>query len=112
MEVTIRVERKGDVTILIVESDIDFASGKAVDSAIDAATAGPASRVIVDLTACPYCDSTGLYAFIRAKHKLGARLAIVLPPEHQTQVVFEITKLSDFLAVYPTREEALEALGI
>jgi anti-sigma B factor antagonist len=69
-------------------------------------------RVVVDLAAVSFMDSTALGLVVRAVRMLGERggeVRVVLP-RTAARRIFEITTLDRTLPVSPSREEALRDL--
>jgi anti-anti-sigma factor len=70
--------------ILHVYSDIDMVSGPAFESMLVESSA-LGKKTVVDLTECPYMDSTGLRLLVVAHKALGTRLEVWVtlgtPPE-------------------------------
>jgi anti-anti-sigma factor len=70
--------------ILHVYSDIDMVSGPAFESMLVESSA-LGKKIVVDLTECPYMDSTGLRLLIIAHKAFGTRLEVWVtlgtPPE-------------------------------
>ena len=67
-------------------------------------------RVVLDLTAVTFLDSTGLGTIVGALRRLReaeGELLVVLP-ESPARRIFEITGLDQVLSVRPTRTDALE----
>jgi len=68
------VEVRGDVAFVLLTGEIDMAAAPAVRRAIDRALSSPARRVVINLDAVTFIDSTGLGAIItgyRAAERLG-----------------------------------------
>jgi anti-anti-sigma factor len=101
------VYERGGVNVIEVAADLDIASSGALGSAIELAAHMPYQRTVVNLVDCQYCDSTGLSVLVRAKRRLGERLVIVGPSRSAGRRAFEITDLTQALALCTTLEEAL-----
>jgi anti-anti-sigma factor len=101
------VYEQGGVNIIEVATDLDIASSGALASAIELAANMPYPRSIVNLVDCQFCDSTGLSVLVRAKRRLGDRLAIVGPSRSAGRRAFDVTELTEALALCATLEEAL-----
>jgi len=74
-----------------------------------ASAAGGHPRLVLDLRAVDFLDSSALGAMVgalRRTREAGGELAVVLP-EGQARRIFEITGLEGVLDVRETREEAL-----
>lgn len=102
----------GAVVLLLVKSDVDFASASNLEAAIKAEGSRPGQRIVVSLVDSNWCDSSGIGVFLRAKRDLGNRFAIVLPSDHQMRQVFNVTHLTEYLSIYPTRREAIDATSL
>ena len=73
------------------------------------AAGGPTKRLVLDLSAVDFLDSSALGVMVgalRRTREAGGELAVVLP-EGQARRIFEITGLEGVLDVRETREEAL-----
>ncbi|HET9287506.1 MAG TPA: STAS domain-containing protein [Gaiella sp.] len=67
--------------------------------------------LVLDLTGVAFLDSTALGTMVGALRRVreaGGEMRVVLP-ETPARRIFEITGLEDVLAVYASREAALEA---
>jgi anti-sigma B factor antagonist len=71
------------------------------------------TRLVVDLSAVTFMDSTGIGVLIDALRRLSSRsgsLVLVCPTERIMRP-FEVTGLVGYLKIFGTREEALGALA-
>jgi len=71
------------------------------------------TRVVVDLSAVTFMDSTGIGVLIDALRRLTSRsgsLVLVCPTERILRP-FEVTGLVGYLKIFPSREEAVGALA-
>ncbi|MHC1561315.1 STAS domain-containing protein [Actinomycetospora sp. C-140] len=78
-ELTIRTERSGDGTVVIVGGDLDYDSHGRLDDAVGDALEAPTSELVLDLEAVTYCDSCGLRVLIgahRRAEEVGASFAL------------------------------------
>jgi anti-anti-sigma factor len=66
------VRSQSGVCIIAINSDLDIANAHELESAIALAESASERPIIVSLSECPYCDSSGLAVFVRAKQRLGA----------------------------------------
>jgi anti-sigma B factor antagonist len=99
--------------VIEVDKDLDIVSSPDLAAAISAAEESmPQLPIVVSLEHCPYCDSTGLAVLVRAKSRLGAKLAIVVPPAKRISRVFEVTGLIVHLSTRDSLTEALDALAL
>jgi anti-anti-sigma factor len=92
------------VRVIAIEGELDLAVAEQVQEAIDR-SAGT-NRVLVDLAACEFLDSTGIAVLIRGREARvaeGGSLAICNPRDQVLRVleVTGLTRLGDFLAEPP-----------
>jgi anti-sigma B factor antagonist len=99
-------------TIVVVAGEVDLATAPQVREVLASGVASDAGSVCLDLGAVEFLDSVGL-ALVLAMHRelrlRGGRLAIVCP-DGPAKLLFEVTGVDAELALYPTREAAVEAL--
>jgi anti-sigma B factor antagonist len=72
------------------------------------------TRVVVDLSAVTFMDSTGIGVLIDALRRSSSRrgnLVLVCPTERIMRP-FEVTGLVGYLKIFTSREEALGALAV
>ncbi len=87
-------DSEGGVVVIAVTGELDLAVADQVQEAID--RSAEASRVLVDLAACEFLDSTGIAVLIRGREALaveGRNLAIC-NPRHQVLRVLDVTGLT------------------
>lgn len=104
----LRVQRATEVSVLSLAGDLDIANCDAVRSTVDELVREDVGRVIIDLSALSFTDSTGLGALVRAHkqaHAGGVDFAIVCP-QGRVRELFAITGLIDVLHVVETTEDA------
>jgi anti-sigma B factor antagonist len=96
-------------TIVIAAGEIDMATAPALRTAlIDAA--GVSSKVVVDLSAVTFLDSTGLSVLMDGFKKLSARGSMCLVgPTGMVAKVFRVTRLDEVIPIHPDVEAALSA---
>jgi anti-anti-sigma factor len=101
------VHERGGINVIDVSRNLDIASSSALLSAIELAAGMPYQRTVVNLIDCRFCDSTGLSVLVRAKRRMRDRIVIVGPSRREGRRVFELTELTEALALCSTLEEAL-----
>jgi anti-sigma B factor antagonist len=108
-----RVEREmtsAGVAILSVHGDVDILSAPAFKHAL-LETIGDGSRqVIVDLTAVPFIDSTGLGVLVSGAKKARRDGIAIVCDDTATRSMFEIVGFDRLFAVHTSLGEALTAL--
>ena len=108
----------GDVLLIAVEGELDLATVEKLKGPAELAISGR-RPVILDLSGCPFIDSTGLRLTLQLHNGLhnalsngagtGAALAIVANP--RIRRFFSLTAIDRSVGVFSTRDEALDALG-
>jgi anti-sigma B factor antagonist len=99
--------------VLSVRGEIDLFTAPELKQVLAESIEAGRIRIIVDLTATTFLDSTALGVLIGAVKRLRSRsgaLAIVNTDENIAKT-FEITGLDQIFTILPTREEAVEAVG-
>ena len=91
-----------DLRIVNVGGEIDGTNADAFELAC---TDSEGKRIVVDLLTCPYIDSTGLTALIKASHR--NTLTIVLQPTCRIYRIFAITELLSYFTIASTLSEAI-----
>lgn len=103
----------GDVAILTVTGQLDFALCVKLAPVLDAALRSSARAIVIDLEGVSLVDSSGIALMINAFRTLdhaGRELAIACPRGPQRRA-FEVTALDRQLPMHYTREAALAAVG-
>ena len=99
----------GDALVIAVSGDVDMTSAPALTDAIDA-VGDRIHRVIVDLSAVMFLDSSGLNALVRGKRVLDTKeigLRVVAPVDSVARRVLEITRLTESLSVVDSLDQAV-----
>jgi anti-sigma B factor antagonist len=107
----------GPVPLVRVGGELDISTVAQLCRAIHVAATGAVRppRLIVDLTALTFCDSTGLRALIGASTELrvsGGRLAIACLSGGPVGRLFDIVGARETLRVHDTADAALASLGV
>lgn len=112
------VARAGDLEVTVdvlpdaaavvrVQGDVDMATADILEDVL--AGMEPTARLVVDLSACGFIDSSGLGVLVTASRRAreaGAAVAVVAH-EPATLRVLEIAALDTIVTVHPTLESAL-----
>jgi anti-anti-sigma factor len=103
------IERVGPVGVLRISGDIDRRASEDLPAAYGAAAEG-ATEVLLDLTDVAYINSTGIALIVGllAKAKADGVSIGACGLTYHYQKVFEVTRLADFLHIYP---DATAAVG-
>ena len=109
-ELTTTVRRHGRTTVIDLVGDVDARAEKALDTAWQEATADGPDAVVLGFDRAGYINSTGIALVVGLLAKARARhvpiRAFGLTPHYRE--IFEITRLTDFLAIEPDEDSAVE----
>ncbi|HJQ28302.1 MAG TPA: STAS domain-containing protein [Rubrobacter sp.] len=110
----VEVRREGSVAVLDLAGEINGFAEKALNSAYAEAEAMEPQKILLNFKDVDYINSTGialivgLLARARASHR--SLLACNLS-EHYVEI-FNITRLSDFMSVFPDEESAVTEASV
>lgn len=107
----------GDVAILAMAGEIDYAASPQLRERIASHIKAGRRRLVIDLSAATFIDSTTIGVLVGAVTRLreagGGSLAVVCADENESVLrIFEITGVDSMIALYRSREEALSALAL
>lgn len=100
MDLSIDVRREGDDAVVTLAGELDISTAPDVQDALAELTDAP-RKVVVDLSALEFCDSTGLAALLGAHKTLnenGGSLELLAPSPMLVNLV-KITGLDDVFEV-------------
>ena len=109
----VRVERTGRVAVVDARGELDAYTASALGEAFEAALSDGNERVLIDLGAVTFLDSTALGLVVKAVNEItdrGGAVRLVLPTRSARRI-FEITTLDRVLPVEASRADALDALA-
>jgi anti-sigma B factor antagonist len=101
---------EGAVQVVELAGRLDQATAAQFDAKIAAL---PAGNVVLDLAKLDYISSAGLRSVLGALKRLGAaggKLALAAPSPAVSEL-FEISGFVTLVTIYPSRAEAIAALG-
>ena len=109
----IDVKEVGSVTIVAPRGDVDMAVADDIRGRLTGLVDKGQARLVLDLGAVMYIDSSGLGALVAAmKHARGVGGDIkVCALASDVRALFEMTRLNKVLSVHATRQEAIAAWG-
>ena len=103
------VRQEGNAAIISLRGEIDSFGEEALNKAYDAAEAMGKGAVLLNFSGVDYINSTGIALIVgllaRAR-KSGRRLLTSGLSSHYVEI-FQITRLSDFISLYPDEATAL-----
>jgi len=96
----IDVDRTGDTTRIRLDGELDIHTAPGVSAAVDDATSGGATTVVVDAAALRFCDSSGIQVLVQARERLvAAGGALRLEGVHgSVEKVLSVTGLLDLFS--------------
>ncbi|HEY0416059.1 MAG TPA: STAS domain-containing protein [Gaiellaceae bacterium] len=101
------VEEVGDAVVVRLAGELDLHNAPDVRAALADAIGRSPARVVVDLSAVEFVDSTALGALVEAHAKLGAQGLALAAPQHEPRRTLHVSGLDRRLAVHDTVEAAL-----
>jgi anti-anti-sigma factor len=110
----IREHDADGVHVVAVLGELDLATAPRLAFRIDAARRAGARRLVIDLTAAEFCDSTGLRALVGCRHEVvagGGRMALAVLEESAVARMFALAGAHEMMPVYDGLEPALAALA-
>jgi anti-sigma B factor antagonist len=104
-------QEQGEDGILTIwlEGELDLATASRVREPIEAAIEAGTRRIVVDMLACTFIDSTGLGVLLHGAKRLGGTggaMAVVCVDD-QIKRLLELTMIDRTIPVFETREQAL-----
>jgi anti-anti-sigma factor len=105
------VERRDDVTVVTVDGVVDLATAPAVEDLLAKLLEDGPPAVIIDITAVTFLASVGLRILAETHERLGgSRRFAVVAAGPVTARPIQLTRLDEFLALYPSVDDALAGL--
>jgi len=104
------VEERDGAVIVQLAGELDLYNAHVVREQLFAAAASEPDRLIVELSAVTFIDSTGLGVLIEARTRMANRRAFLLAgPGLETRRALEISGLDRHFAVHDSLDAALAA---
>jgi anti-anti-sigma factor len=104
------------IVLLEVSGELDMASAEALRIVVRREIERGSSAAIIDLSGCPFFDSTGMSVMLELNGELGAKdipLLLVIPPEPAPRRrLVAIAGLELALLIFDSAEEALAGLTV
>jgi len=114
IDLTVRSRVADGWTVLSVEGEVDLYSAPVLRDAALAATESGVDHVVLDLTAVPFMDSSGLGAIVACLKRLreiGGELALVSPPSSPPTKLLSLTGLDHAIPTHATLDQAVAAVS-
>jgi anti-anti-sigma factor len=104
------VDRNGQAVIVRLAGELDLYNAHEVREALLEECAADPERLVVDLSAVEFIDSTALGVLIEARSKMPNRRAFLLAaPAVETRRALEISGLDRHFGLHDTVEDAVSA---
>jgi len=107
-EFAVSVDEQDSGAVVSVAGEVDLGTAEELSDALRGPTEA-GKRVVLDLSACEFIDSSGLRALLGARsaaEAAGGSLALVVTDANLMRV-FEVASLDSLLEIHPTVDEAL-----
>jgi anti-anti-sigma factor len=108
LEATVR--HVGEVAVIDLRGDIDGTSEQALNTAYAEASTNGTTNVLLNFSRVEYINSTGIALIVgvlaqaRKAHRSISTFGL---SEHYAEI-FQITRLADFMSIYPDEASALK----
>jgi anti-sigma B factor antagonist len=112
LEVSVRREHGG--AVLDLRGEINGFAQEALNAAYADAEAKDPETILLNFEEVDYIDSTGIFLITRllAKARASKRRLLAYGLSDHYVEIFEITRLSDFVSVFPDEESALSEASV
>jgi anti-sigma B factor antagonist len=109
-----RTRAIGAAAIIELTGEVDGSAAEVLTTAYaDAVAGGPARTVVLDFAAVDYINSTGiaLIVSVLARARAERRQVVACGLSAHYREIFDITRLSDFIELFPDLDDAVSQLA-
>ena len=112
LEAEVRQERGG--IVLDLRGEINGFAQEALDAAYAEADAKDTKTILLNFEEVDYINSTGIALIVGllAKARVSKRRLVAFGLSDHYVEIFEITRLSDFMSVFPDEESAISETSV
>jgi anti-anti-sigma factor len=112
LEAEVRQER--GVVVLDLRGEINGFAQEALDAAYAEAESNDPETILLNFEGVDYINSTGIALIVGllAKARISKRRLVAYGLSDHYVEIFEITRLSDFMSVFPDEESAISATTV
>jgi anti-sigma B factor antagonist len=103
------VETRDGAIVMRLAGELDLYNAEDVRTALAQAIDSTPRRIVVDMAAVEFVDSTALGVLIEARSRLGQDALLLAAPQLETRRTLQISGLDRHLAVHDSVDEALSA---
>lgn len=111
MEVRVPETANGRLCVVEVDGDVDMATADDLERCLNQAIDGGRGPVVIDLTDCPFIDSSGIRILLRAHRRVqnndgcrGPSMAVIA--RHHVAGLLQMTAVDKVFPVVGSRAEA------
>ena len=99
--------------VLTIGGELDIATAPELRARVAAVMDAGARRLVLDLRAVTFVDSTALAVFVGARSRLAedGQIALVIAPDSYARLILEVTGLVGPLNVVETLEDAIDQVA-
>jgi anti-anti-sigma factor len=107
----VHVRTRQDVVVLDLAGEIDAGAADALERAYAEAAEGAAGAILLNFADVAYINSTGIALIVGllAKARKDGTTVLCAGLSDHYREIFEITRLADFMELYPDEETAVGA---
>ncbi len=109
MDLELATRQEGDVAVVSASGEVDVFTAPSLDQHLVALQSGGSHKLVVDLSAVAFLDSTGLGVLVKALKRAresGGWIRLVVTTD-RIRKIFEITGLDAALPIFDTTQSAL-----
>lgn len=110
-ELRVTERDRGGVRVVEAAGELDLSTAASLCLRLESARRRRDARVLLDLSALEFCDSTGLRALVLAGQEIMASagtFGVVVPPgDGAVARLFELSGVAEFIPVFATVEQGL-----
>lgn len=99
----------GDVVVVTVDGAVDAGSGEAMRTELERLVAAGQQRLVVDLTAVPFMDSSGLATLVQTfkRVRIGEGDVLVAGLQEDVLRIFQLVRLDRVFDLFPDADSAV-----
>ncbi len=101
------VEQHNGAVVVRLGGELDLYNADDVRSALAGAIDGGADRIVIDMSAVEFVDSTALGVLVEARSRLGHDGVLLAAPQLETRRTLEVSGLDRHLPVHDSVDGAL-----
>ena len=112
LEAEVRLER--GVVVLDLRGEINGFAQEALDAVYAEAESNDPEVILLNFDGVDYINSTGIALIVGllARARVSKRRLVAYGLSDHYVEIFEITRLSDFMSVFPDEESAMSAMSV